>query len=188
MNAICRSQRFIGYSENKVLTDSFVHSNFNYCPMSWMHTSPKSIRKIERIQERAFRLLLGDYISTYDELIVKMGKSTMSIKRHRTLCLEIFKTLNNLNPSYMKDIFVKNKRDCSRSPNNLMRFSYKGITYGKNSLTNMGPLVWNNLPEHFKECNVLSVFKRLISTWDDFVCNCKSCITLDSNDTQKIDN
>ena len=178
LNAICRSQRFIGNSENKVLIDSFAYSIFIFCPMVWMHTSQKSIRKIERIQERAFRLLLTDYTSTYNDLIVQMGKSTMSIKRHRTLCLEIFKNLNNLNPSYMKDIFVKNKRDCSRSPNNLMRFSYKGITYGKNSLRNMGPDVWNNLPEHFKECNVLSVFKRLIRTWDQFICNCKSCTTL----------
>ena len=31
----------------------------------------------------------------------------MEVKRFRNLALEIFKTLNNLNPEYMKEIFYK---------------------------------------------------------------------------------
>ena len=31
----------------------------------------------------------------------------MEVKRARTLALEVFKTVNNINPEYMKDIFHK---------------------------------------------------------------------------------
>ena len=67
--------------------------------------SYKSLYKIEKIQERALRLLHNDFASDCAELPKKSGKGTMEIKRLRYLALEIFKTVNNLNPCYMMDIF-----------------------------------------------------------------------------------
>ena len=69
--------------------------------------SYKSLYKIEKIQERALRLLHNDFASDCAELPKKSGKGTMEIKRLRYLALEIFKTVNNLNPCYMMDIFSK---------------------------------------------------------------------------------
>ena len=43
--------------------------------------------------------------SSYETLLSKTDKNFMSINRVRTLCIEIFKTINNLNPPFMKDIF-----------------------------------------------------------------------------------
>ena len=42
------------------------------------------------------------------------GKSTMEVKRLRTLALKAFKTLNNMNPEYMKEIFQNTKQYESR--------------------------------------------------------------------------
>ena len=64
-----------------------------------------STNKIESIQNRALRLLHNDYSSTYDSLLAKANKPSMELKRYRTLALEIFKTLNVLNPMYMHDLF-----------------------------------------------------------------------------------
>ena len=47
----------------------------------------------------------NDYINDYKDLLEITKTSTMEIKRLRTLALEVFKTLNNLNPDFMKDIF-----------------------------------------------------------------------------------
>ena len=33
------------------------------------------------------------------------GKTTISVRNYRTLCTEIFTTLNNINPSFVKEIF-----------------------------------------------------------------------------------
>ena len=46
-----------------------------------------------------------NYNSDYKFLLNETGDSTMEIKRLGTLALEICKTLNNLNPNFMKDIF-----------------------------------------------------------------------------------
>ena len=79
-------------------------SDFNYCPLVWMFLSAKSLNRIENLQERALRFLLDDYESTYEQLLNKPGRSSMSISRLRTLCVEIYKTLNELNLSFMKNI------------------------------------------------------------------------------------
>ena len=55
LNAFVRLKRFLGNEERKVLINSFVLSNFNYCPLVWMLTNAKSVHKIEAIQKRALR-------------------------------------------------------------------------------------------------------------------------------------
>ena len=42
----------------------------------------------------------------YGNLIKKNGTTTMKIKRLQTLATEVFKTINNINPLYMKNIFT----------------------------------------------------------------------------------
>ena len=53
------------------------------------------------------RDVLDDYESNYEALLRKSGKSTMEVKRLRTIAIELFKTLNNQNPSFMRVIFYR---------------------------------------------------------------------------------
>ena len=175
LNTLCRYNKFIDFDEKKTLIESFIQSNFNFCPLVWMFTSPNSGRKIERVQERALRLLLNDYSCDYDLLLEKSKKSKVYTRIHRILAKEVYKTLNDYNPGYMKTIFQKTLRENSRRPNNLRIQGFKGVTYGKNSLRTLGTQVWNNLPEDFKSAPNLSIFNNLIKVWSDFKCSCKMC-------------
>ena len=85
LNAIGRIQKFMGSKEKEVLFDSFVYSNFNYCPLVWHFCSYKSLYKIEKKQERALRLLHNDFASDYSELLKKSGKATVKSKRKRII-------------------------------------------------------------------------------------------------------
>ena len=172
--------KHVGENEKKVLIQSFVQANFNYCPLVWFFSSPESLRKIERIQVRALRILYDDFVSEAKVLLDKSNSTTFLIKQHKNLAIEIFKTLKNLNPDYMKDIFVKNEnpyqlRDNSRHENDLNNTSFKAFTYGECSLKVLGPNIWNALPIEFKSSNSLSVFKSLLKTWDGPRCDCKMC-------------
>ena len=80
-------------------------SNFNYCPLVWMFSNATSLKKLENLLKRALRFLYNNYQLTYEELLDKTNKSTRNVKRLRFLCVEIYKTINNLNPSFMKQIF-----------------------------------------------------------------------------------
>ena len=82
-----------------------MHSNFNYGCLIWHFSSKKSQNKVEKIHERSLKFLSNDYLSSYAELLEKSTSVSMETKRLRTIVYEIFKTLNNLNPAFMKDIF-----------------------------------------------------------------------------------
>ena len=43
--------------------------------------------------------------SSHEELLKKSGKSTVNVSNYRSLCIEIFKILNDTSPSFIKDIF-----------------------------------------------------------------------------------
>ena len=51
-------------------------------------------------------MIHNDYDSDYETLLKISGISTMQIKRIKQLVIEIFKTANNLNPDFMKNIFT----------------------------------------------------------------------------------
>ena len=90
--------------EKEASVNTFVYSNFNYCSLVWHFTTKKSTNKTEKIQERYQKLLYNNTTETYDDLLIKTSQSSMEIKRLRTLAMEIFKTLNDINPNYMKEI------------------------------------------------------------------------------------
>ena len=46
------------------------------------------------------------------------------------------------------------------------------VKYNEKSLRVLGPMIWNNLPPHCKNNENVSIFKRLIKTWDGVSCKC----------------
>ena len=105
LNVLGRLQKYMGKPEKVAVVKSFIYANFNYC-LVWHFSNCESIRKIEKIQKRCLRIVLDYYDSDYDVMLRKSRKVTMEIKRLRVLAIEILKTVNNLNPNYMKDIFI----------------------------------------------------------------------------------
>ena len=178
MNALMRLKCFLGFKEKNVLINSFVISNFNYCPLVWFIASANSVKKIENLQKRALRFLYNDYTSSYDELLKKSGKSTIKVKNIKNLCIEIFKTLNNLNPSFMKDLFnyrVVNHPVRDKYKLNLEIPKVNQVKYGVNSLKRFGPKIWNTLPYHIKSSENLEKFKSLMKDWNGTNCQCIVC-------------
>ena len=156
-------KKFPGFQERKALVDSFVLSNFNYCTLVWKFASFKSLTEIEKLHKTALRFMLDDYSSSYERILEKSGKFSMDVKRKHKLCIEIYKTLHNLNPSFMKDIFklrLSSRPVRGQYKLNLNIPRKKQVTFGTKSLES--PKIWNNLPYHIKFAENLNVFKNLI--------------------------
>ena len=50
--------------------------------------------------------MLNDYESSYEYLLRKPpGNPSMNLRRTRSLCIEIYKTINNFNLELMKNLF-----------------------------------------------------------------------------------
>ena len=54
---------------NTLLLKSFFESQFKYCPLSWMFYSRKTNNRINKLHERALRLVYDDYESTFEDLL-----------------------------------------------------------------------------------------------------------------------
>ena len=98
--------RFMGDREKKIIMNSFILCNFNYCPLIWMLCGKGSQDKLEKINERALRLACSDYSSSYKDLLANSKETTIHVQSVRILALKVYKTFNNLNPVFMKDYFV----------------------------------------------------------------------------------
>ena len=101
----------------------------------------------------------------------------MEIKRLRNLATEIFKTVNNLNPSFMKNIFTS-KENARVHPNNIVFKSHNSATHGDKSLITLGPKIRNALPEKIKSETSHKKFKEYIDLWFAPKCRCNICKSL----------
>ena len=156
--------------------NSFVKSHFNYCPFVWMFHDRVLNSKINHIQERALRLVRKGSDTEFEKLM----KNTLTTHQHnlQLLMIEIYKTKNNLNPSFMRDVSTeKNDHYKLRSENHLQLPMAKTTTYGIENIQYRGCLLWSTLPKEIKDSNTLSEFKQKIKLWDGSSCVCRLCKT-----------
>ena len=157
LNAICRLETFMGLKEKESLINTVVHSNFNYGCLIWHFSSKKSQNKVEKINEMSLKFLLNYYLISYAELLEKSTLVSMETKRLRMMVYEIFKTLNNLNPVFMKDIFHYSP-NVTHKKHNLYIHTQNTTKFGNKSLRAFGANIWNTLPEYIKSTTFLLVF------------------------------
>ena len=74
--------------------------------------------------------------------------------------MEIYKTLNDLNPGYMKDIFqVQQSAYSTRRPYNIKVPRVNQTTFGTRSIRYEGAKNWNHLPNSLKSAETLEIFE-----------------------------
>ena len=109
---------------------------------------------------------------------MKAKKPTMTFQRLRYLCAEIYRTVNGLNLSYMKNFFKKLdtlRSKLTQHQNNLIVPRPNYYELGTKSLFSLGSEIWNSLPVNIKSAETFEVFKRLIKTWEGEMCKCRMC-------------
>ena len=163
--------RILPFNKRRLILKSFIESQFSYCPLVWMFCSRAMNKRINRIHERALRLVYNDYEASFEDLL-KQDKSLSFHQRNiHALAIEMFKVKMNLSPSFMKEIFIHNKATDKFARPNVNK------VIGERSLRNFGPIVWNTMiPSQIKSCPDLAAFKQAIGTWIP-ECKCYLCKT-----------
>ena len=80
-------------------------SNFGYCSIIWHFCGKTNNDKIESIQKRGLAIVFNDFDSDYDCLLNRFGTKSIFNLRVDRILVEIYKTLNGKNPSYLNSIF-----------------------------------------------------------------------------------
>ena len=65
----------LGKNEGKVPADRFIHSDLNYCHLTWMLSSAKSVAKLT-VSKKAPLLLLNNYESPCEVLLENSGNQS----------------------------------------------------------------------------------------------------------------
>ena len=84
---------------------TFIMSYFSYCPLVWMFHDGASNNKINKIHERALRIIHKDSTSNFQELLNKSNSVSVHQRNIWLLLTEIYKTVHNLNPTFMTQVF-----------------------------------------------------------------------------------
>ena len=65
-SALSRVSKYMGINKRRILMKSYIFSQFNYCPLVWMCHSRSFNNKINRIQERALRIVFRYYKPSFN--------------------------------------------------------------------------------------------------------------------------
>ena len=84
---------------------AFIESQFQYCRLVWMFHSRTLNNRINKIHERALRLVYKDDEYTFEQLLDKDNTVTIHHRNLQKLATEMYKIQNNLSPKFMKEIF-----------------------------------------------------------------------------------
>ena len=179
VSALARIVRILPFQKRRLILKTFIESQFSYCPLVWMFCSREMNNKINRIHERALRLIYQDYTTTFDDLLKKDGSLTFHHRNIHHVAIEMFKVKHDLSPPFMKEIFTSTENvKGTRSGDTFARPNVHSVYKGDQSLRNFGPIVWNTmLPSKLKMCKSLSQLKNSIKSWKPDNCPCKLCKT-----------
>ena len=176
IRALRRIRPFLSLETAKTLCNAYIFSNFNYCPLVWMNFLKANNINIDKIQRRALSVVYQNFTLNLNDLLNLSGGVTFHIKFIRKLLEEIFKSINNLSPPFMSELFVPK---CSgydlRRGQQLVLPPTKTVKFGMQSLSFSGSLIWDRLPKNVKDSPTLNVFKRKLKLLPDTFCTCLLC-------------
>ena len=129
LHALARLSTYIDPLKLEILIYSFIKSQFNYCPLVWMFHDMVLNSKLNLIQGRALRLACKGSETECENLM----KRTLTTHQHnlQLLMIEIYKTKDSLNLTFMRGIFdERNNQHNLRNENHLPLSVAKTTTYG----------------------------------------------------------
>ena len=119
--------------------------------------------KINRIHERALRIIYNDKSLPFQKLLEKDNSFTMHHKNIKILATEAYKFLQGLSPPLMNEIFVERNNNYSLRGNNVLtRRRVNSVRYGTETVSFLAPKIWDILLKEIKDSESLDIFKRKI--------------------------
>ena len=109
-----------------------------------------------------------------------LEKDASNSIHHRNLqvfATEIYKVRKGLSPAIKTELFEHKEENYYNLRNNA-EFAISAIRtvyHGSESISYLGPKIWNILPDRLKNANSLETFKSEIKKWKPENCPCRLC-------------
>ena len=164
LHALARISQYMSIHKRRMTMKAFIASEFGYCPLVWMFHSRKLNSRVNKLHERALRIVYQDYASSFTELLEKDNSTTIHNKNIQFLATELFKVKNVLSQPFMNEMFVENAQHYYelRKKIELKRNNVQTMYIGTEVLTSLGPRIWEIASDYIKKCNNFEEFKLKI--------------------------
>ena len=128
------------------------------------------------MHERCLRIVYSDKTSSFEKLLETDRSVPIHIRNLQTLATDFFKESKGLSPTIFSEVF--SKRSVQYHLRHASEFSVpnvKSTFQGTESLSYLGPKIWDLVPKELKELSSLSAFKKAIKNWKPKNCPCRLC-------------
>ena len=160
----------------------FVQSHFDYCSVVWGNCAKTLSDKLQRLQNRAVRVLThssydADAIQLFKELgwdrspsMGLLGWDNLETRRQKLKAEMVYKSLNGLAPNHLFSKFIQRSDVITsynlRDSDNKLAIPLPRTNYYKNSFGYSGAVLWNSLPSATRQATSLTNFRRLLINSD----------------------
>ena len=127
---------------------------------------------INKIHDRAQRLILNDHTSDSDTLLQNNNDTCNHLRNIQILIVEIYKIKNNLNPPII-DFMLERRNNTYKSFQEFARKGTRTVKMGLETLNYRSLQLWSILPENLRQINSLVQFKESVRKWDCIDCPCR---------------
>ena len=176
LHALARIAPFMNKNKLRILMKTFIDAQFNYCPLIWMFHSRILNNKINKLHERALRIVYKDYDSSFENLLNIDNTFTVHQRNLQKLATEMYKIQNNLSPSFLSNIFPLSQHPYELRNKNICKTdNIRTVYYGSETVSFRGPKTWALVPNYIKNSRNINEFKAKIKHWRPDGCTCRIC-------------
>lgn len=174
INAFYRIRSYLTQNQADILFDAYIMSYFNYCPLIWMFCSKQAHNLINKTHHRALRVKLNIFLCEYDDLLKLAKLETIHSRNLKLLVIEIFKSLNCLNPKIMWETFPLKPNHYNSRQGSCIIIPQANSTRSVNFFDFRSALAWNHLPTSIKSQTDLHKFSASLVDIKIY-CKCREC-------------
>ena len=172
LHALMRISKYItDKNKLKLIMKTFIESMFNYCPLVWMFHSRAQNNKINKLHERALRVIYKKSSLSFQQLLEMDNSFTIHERNLQKLAIEMYKVKRNMCPRPFQELFTPVVRGRSE----WVIPSAKSVNKGIETIRYRGPKTWELVPKDIKNSISLSIFKSEIKKWKPSGCTCRLC-------------
>lgn len=142
---------------------TLIYPFLSYCNIVWASTYKTNLKHIFTLQKRLVRIsTFSEPLTSSAPLFRKLEILNIYDINALQISLFVFQHRMNLLPSSFHNLFLSNNQVHSyptRTSSDLHTVYFR-TTQGQFTVRYQGPLLWNKLPNHLKNCTSLSLFKK----------------------------
>ena len=150
------------------LYHALIHPYLEYCNTVWAIHRSSTLNDLFISKKKSLRAItFSNWNSHTAPLFRSLNILPLSNINDFHVCCYVYRSLNNLLPSHLSNMFVSNRCVHSyqtRNSQNLHIQQYR-LSLRKHTVRNFGSHLWNSIPEYLRKLPTYSLFKKTLKAY-----------------------